>query len=68
VQNCARAPLYMSQGGHACALLKKIFKSCPDIYCSGLSEQKLPLKINRKSGNTFFFICKSTDNIRTVGS
>lgn len=32
---------------------KKILKSCPDVYCSGLSEQKLLLRINHKSGNTF---------------
>lgn len=53
VHNSARALLYMNQGGHACALKKKIFKTCPDVYCFGLSEQKLPLRINHKSGNIF---------------
>lgn len=49
VQNCATALLYMGQG--ACAL--KIKPSCPDVHFSALSEQKLLLRINHKSGNTF---------------
>lgn len=32
---------------------KRILKTCPDVHFSALSEQKLLLRINHKSGNTF---------------
>lgn len=54
VQNRATPLSCMNQGGDACVLKKKrVLKTCPDVHCSALNEQKLLLRISHRSGNTF---------------
>lgn len=51
---CHRSFIYESARQCLCfAGKKKVLKTCPNVQCSTLSEQKLLLKINHKSGNTF---------------